>query len=195
MSSQVASFNPAAHLNAPYGHRVCLSSQRIIETASYSTTPSFTPPAKEYHPFSAHDHHRTGPTIAAVVLAIQALKLYRDKEEKPVTRPTSVPVGNYQRACAEQAARRQQMGGASNVRDTSSGQIRTEVNSERDMCPWSYEDQKRKMHLSLMCVEEAWTNWIGQIAIGFVGQDTNDSSSGRANGKTGAKLEVGVVQE
>lgn len=159
MSSQVASLNPAAHLNVPYGHRVCLSSHRIIETASYSTTPSFTPPAKEYHPFSIHDHHRTGPTIAAVVKAIQALKLYREKEEKLAVRLSSVPVGNYQQACADQMARRQQIGGASNNGDVSSGHIQTAVSSEHDMCPWSYEDRKRKMHLRLICVEEAWSNW------------------------------------
>ena len=152
MSSQVSSFNPAGHLKVPY-NRVCLASQRIIETASYSTTPSFTPPAKEHHPFSAQDHHCTGPTIAAVVLAIQALKHYQEKQEtevKAVARPTDVPVGNYQKACADQVARRQQVGGASEVRDTGLSHSQTELSSDRDLCPWSYQDWKRKMHLSLI---------------------------------------------
>jgi len=161
MSSQVTHFNPTMHLNVPYGHRISLSSQQIIETASYTTTPSFTPPAKEYQPFSTHDHHRSGPTIAAVIKAAQALKAYREKDEKLAARPVPVAVGNYRRACANQTARQSQSSArptAICVEDASSGGAQARMSSEQDMCHWSYEDKKRMMHLDLMYAEESWSN-------------------------------------
>ena len=160
MSTDVSSFNHAGNLNVPYGQRIS-SSRQIIENASYTTTPSYTPPVKEFRPFSAHDHHRSGPTIAAVLKAIQALKHYREKEEKPAARPICNAGGNYQQACAEQVARRKETDIGPTVKSAdgkSSGDARTGMSSEQEMCPWSYEDRKRKMHLSLMCVEESWTN-------------------------------------
>jgi hypothetical protein len=161
MSSQVSHFNPATHLNVPYGQKISFSSQQIIETASYTTTPSSTPPAKEYQPFSIHDHHRSGPTIAAIIQAVQVLKAYREKEEKLAARPISVAAGNYQRACADQTARQSQPSARSPARcvgDASSGGLQARMSSEQDMCPWSYEDKKRKMHLGLMCDKGSWSN-------------------------------------
>lgn len=70
------------------------STRMIIETASYSTTPSYTPPSGASHTFSATDHHNALPTVEALEAAAQALE--RSLQERKLEnshQPVRMPVG------------------------------------------------------------------------------------------------------
>jgi hypothetical protein len=58
------------------------SSRMIIDSASYNTTPSSSPPNERSHVFSAHDCHHKAPDAAALAEADRLQQLLRQQELK-----------------------------------------------------------------------------------------------------------------
>ena len=130
-----------------------LVSRHIIETVSYTTTPSFTPRLFESGSKSSLQSKSQGPTATAIVTATLALEVYRHEEESHEEQIRSRTSGNYLRAVAAQKLRlRRQLvedavSDAQALIQTRDGGANGVVG---EMCSWSYNDWKRKMHLRWM---------------------------------------------
>ncbi|MCJ1390245.1 hypothetical protein MMC18_003103 [Xylographa bjoerkii] len=144
-----------------------LSSQRIIETSSYSTTPSHTPPVLGHHAKLAlrtnHGNHRSGPTVEAILQANKTLEAYVLKEVEVQEHALSRASGKYERALAKQALEQRRKGlklPEVVIRGRSS-----EWATEKEMCCWSHEDLKRKRHLELMSDGMTFTPCEARLAL------------------------------
>ncbi|MCJ1381420.1 hypothetical protein MMC17_004530 [Xylographa soralifera] len=137
-----------------------LSSRRIIETSSYSTTPSHTPPVLGHRAKPAlrtnPGTHRGGPTVEAILQANKALEVYLLTEARAHEHALRGASGNYERAVAKQALE-QSRKGLKLAEVVRRGRSRERA-SEREMCCWSHEDLKRKRHLEWMDDRVAFTN-------------------------------------
>ncbi|MCJ1398033.1 hypothetical protein MMC11_001230 [Xylographa trunciseda] len=159
-----------------------LSSQRIIETSSYRTTPSHTPPVLGHRAaklaLRADDDaaHRSGPTVEAILQANQALEAYLRKEVQAQEQALSRASGNYARALATQALERSREG--RELPDVVRRGRSRERASEREMCCWSYEDLKRKRHLEMMSDGVTFVNRAYGLSFGAL----HDSPGGGGRG-------------
>ena len=143
--------NVFAYPNMLQVHEASLTSQHIIETASYTTTRSSTPSSQEVRPASSvNEHHRAGLTTESIVEAIHSLETYRQQEEKRVKDILGHAVGNYQKAIAAQKTGRRQRNVAGDLMGMKGMTQHRPVLKMEELCPWKYEDQKRQMHMSMM---------------------------------------------
>jgi hypothetical protein len=83
-----------------------LSTRQIIDSASYNTTPTSSPPNELSYVFSARDSHRAEPSVAALADADRAVL---EKSAQPMRRNSSG--GNYVQAqlLAEEEARKRSL--------------------------------------------------------------------------------------
>lgn len=95
------------------------STRMIIDAASYSTTPTDSPPSEISHVFSAHDAHRSAPDLAAQTEAGHVLDHQVDQSElgtyitsygAQAEVPTHQVTGEMERAPSDRAWSRQHQG-------------------------------------------------------------------------------------
>lgn len=147
-----------ANLQAAHMSGASLSSQRIIETASYTTTPSHTPPVLRGRPrISGYDHYRNGPSTEAILHVKKALESFVYKEKRLLDSKS----GNYQRAVAAKELNQIHMRPSPSddkLRKSAHRGRSCRPEGDIELCCWSHEDLKRKRHLEMISGVDACQN-------------------------------------